>query len=191
MTGAHRIALLVLVLAAWAGTVRADGGVVVASGHAGALRASILVSPTPLRSGPAEWSVLLQDKSGAPVLDAEVELELQRQGAPGQHSGEHGGQHSGKHGSHRVVALQRADSANRLLYSARVDLPEPGTWRVALRVTGGEGGRLDFEVPVGPAQSAAAEHWRALALPPLALGLFALHQWLHLRGRRRLPRSAA
>ena len=171
-----RIAMLALVLAAWAGAARADGGAVVASGRAGSLRASVLVSPTPLRAGPAEWSVLLQDADGAPVLDAEVELELHRPGG------------SGGHHARRVVSARREASANRLLYSAVVDLPEPGTWRVALRVTRGERGRLDFEVPVAPARGRALEHWRALSLPPIALGLFALHQWLSRRKRRRPSR---
>ncbi len=177
MAGSRRIALLALVLAAWAGAARADGGVVVASGQAGALRASVLVSPTPLRSGRAEWSVLLQDASGAPVLDAEVEIELHRHGA------------AGGHGSHRVVRARREASANRLLYSVLVDLPEPGTWRVTLRLTRGERGQLGFELPVGPARGGAAEHWRALLLPPVALGLFALHQWLSLGQRRRARRN--
>ncbi len=174
-----RIALLALVLAAWAGAARADGGGVVASGRAGPLRASVLVSPTPLRAGPAEWSVLLQDAGGAPVLDAEVELELHRHGASGHHA-------------HRVVAARREASTNRLLYSALVDLPEPGSWRVALRVTRGEHaqlGQLGFELPVGPATGRAVEHWRALLLPPVALGLFALHQWLSRGERRRARRN--
>jgi len=170
-----RIALLTLVLAAWAGAARADVGGVVASGRAGPLRASVLVSPTPLRAGLAEWSVLLQDAGGAPVLDAEVELELHRHGASGHHAP-------------RVVAARREASANRLLYSALVDLPEPGTWRVALRVTRGEHGQLGFGLPVGPATGRAVEHWRALSLPPIALGLFALHQWLS-RGERRRARK--
>jgi len=169
------IALLVLVPALWAGAARADVGGVVASGRVGPLRASVLVSPTPLRAGLAEWSVLLQDASGAPVLDAEVELELHRQGASGHHA-------------HRVVAARREASTNRLLYSALVDLPEPGTWQVALRVTRGEQHQLSFELPVGPATGRAGEHWRALALPPVALGLFVLHQWLSLGERRRTRR---
>ncbi len=177
MAGSRRNALLALVLAGWAGAAQADGGVVVASGPVGALRASVLVSPAPLRSGPTEWSVLLQDAGGAPVLDAEVELELHRPGG------------SGGHHARRVVSARREASANRLLSIAVVDLPEPGTWRVALRVMREEGGRLDFEVPVGPARGRAAAHWRALALPPVALGLFALHQWLSRRERRRARRN--
>ena len=166
-------------LALWAGGATADGGVVVASGPVAALRASVLVSPAPLRSGPAEWSVWLQDASGAPVLDAEVEFELQRHGVSGHHS-------------RRVVAARREASANRLLYSALVDLPEPGSWRVTLRVTRGEHGelgQLGFELPVGPATGRAGEHWRALSLPPIALGLFALHQWLSRGERRRARRN--
>ena len=163
-------------LALWAGGATADGGVVVASGPVAALRASVLVSPAPLRSGPAEWSVLLQDASGAPVLDAEVEFELQLHGVSGHHS-------------RRVVAARREASANRLLYSALVDLPEPGTWQVVLLVTRGEHGRLGFELPVGPATGRAVEHWRALSLPPIALGLFALHQWLSRGERRRARRN--
>ncbi len=175
MAGSRNMTLLALVLAAWAGAAaRADVGGVVASGRAGPFRASVLVSPTPPRAGPAEWSVLLQDAGGAPVLDAEVELELHRHGASGHHA-------------HRVVAARREASTNRLLYSALVDLPEPGTWQVALRVTRGEHGQLGFELPVGPATGRAGEHWRALSLPPIAHGLFALHQWLS-RGERRRAR---
>jgi hypothetical protein len=152
---------VVLVLAAQVGTAFADGGVVVASGAAGALRASVLISPAPLRAGPTEWSVLLQDAGGAPVLDGHVGLEI----------------------GDRVVPAQRDASTNRLLYTARVDLSEVGTVPVALHVT--DHGRLDFEVTVGAARGRGAEHWRVLAIPPVALALFALHQWLRLRERRR------
>jgi len=93
-------------LALWADAAGADGGVVVASGRVGALRASVLVSPVPLRAGPVEWSVLLQDAEGAPVLDAEVELELH---GPGGAAG---------HAAHRVVVARRETSSNRLLYGA-------------------------------------------------------------------------
>ena len=160
-------------------TASADGGVVVARGRVGHLDCTVLVAPAPLRAGRAEWSILLRDPETAEVvLDAEVELELRRARAG-----------TGP-GLQRATAT-RAASDNRLLYSARIELPQPGSWQAVARVrrAGGEA-RFGFEVAVAPALGALREHWRALALPPLALGLFALHQWLVLAsGARRRQRG--
>jgi len=171
-----------LLLAVWpAAEAGADGGVLVARGRVASLDCTVLAAPAPLRAGLSEWSVLLQRAADASVvLDAEVELELSRT-------------QSGAAQGHRLVAsATREASDNRLFYTARLRLPDAGDWHGSVRVRSAEGeGALAVEVVVAPGVGPLREHWRALGLPPLALGLFGLHQWLVLgRTARRARRSA-
>jgi hypothetical protein len=171
-----------LALVVWpAAEAGADGGVVVARGRVASLDCTVLVAPAPLRAGLSEWSVLLQRAADAGVvLDAEVEIELRRTESGAAHA-------------HRLVAsATRQASANRLFYTALLHLPEAGGWHGSVRVRSAEGeGALVVEVGVAPGVGPLREHWRALGLPPLALGLFGLHQWLVLgRTAPRAGRSA-
>ena len=56
---------------------RGDLGVLVADGNAGPYRVSVLVAPVPVRAGPSQWSVLVQDAGGNPVDAAEVSLDVE------------------------------------------------------------------------------------------------------------------
>jgi hypothetical protein len=148
---------------------RADGGVVLAEGPAGPFEITVLASPSPLRAGPSEWSVLVRRSSdGEIALDARVEIVL---GA--------GGASFPPHGSTIAVEATRSTSANRLLHTARLDRIADGSQRAEVRVRDGQSaGSLSFEVSVAPARSPWEQQWRSLALPPVALALFAIHQML-------------
>jgi hypothetical protein len=154
-------ALLALLLALAPATVVADGGRVVASGAAGPFTVTVFAAPVPLRAGDADLSVLVQDGEGRPLLDARVDLLLRR---PGD-------------GAARRVPATRRAATNRLLYAAPVPLPDPGAWRVEVAVRRGtEAGTLAATLDVGPRRSPLAAHWPWLALPPVAIALFALGQ---------------
>jgi hypothetical protein len=139
-----------------------DGGLLRASEAAGPLVVSIFTAPTPLRVGPADVSIMVQatDDHSA-VLDAEVQVVL------------HGP------GVERTATATRAAATNKLLYAALLDLPAPGHWTLAAEVrAGARRAHVSCEVDVAPALPPALAFWPYLALPGLAIALFALHQWL-------------
>jgi len=169
----------VCALLAWAGAARADGQALVTRGTAGGYELTVLASPAPVRAGFVEWSVLVRDLADGSVrLDVPIGLTLRRVGDPA--------------GSDSPLRAQpiRAASTNRLLSTAAVELPAAGRWRIAARVLdAASGGAFEFEIEVAPAAGVVSEHWRALAVAPLAVGCFALHQWLVYRPRVRRERA--
>jgi hypothetical protein len=162
----------VLALAAAAAPVCADGGVVSLRADAGAVRITLLCAPAPLRQGPVELAVLLQDRaSGEPILDADVALRLVPAGG----------------GTPIAVRAVRGTDANRLLYAARFALPAPGRFRVAVRAAGtGFDEEAEGELRALPPASVWRLHWPALALPVAGIALLALHQFLSLRRSSRV-----
>ena len=71
-------------LGLWCTTALADGGTVRLSQRLGADRITVFTSPTPLRAGPVDVSVLVQDaETGAPIPGAEVEVGLEPLDRPG------------------------------------------------------------------------------------------------------------
>jgi hypothetical protein len=80
---------------------------------------TVFTSPAPLSAGPADISVLLQNRNGLDaVLDANVSLML-RAGCSDAESQAHSTQ---------------AQARNKLLYAAPVNLAEAGKWKIAVTV---------------------------------------------------------
>lgn len=139
-----------------------DGGLVRLHAGAGPYTVTVFSQPTPLRAGPVDLSVLVQERDGGtPRLDAQVTLRL-RQGD-----------------ALLDVPATRAAATNKLLYAALFTLPAPGPWEVTVTV---DGAPLAFTMQAGEAASPLWAFWRYLALPFVALGLYALHQWRRHRG---------
>lgn len=165
-----------LCLVVWGAAAGADGGAPLRSGPAGPVRVSVWVSPLPLRAGVSEWSVLVLDAEGSAVPGMTVEIALRSSSSPGAASA--------------VVHAEPAGPSGTP-YIARLRLPAAGIWQALLRVRGpAGGGELAFDLAAAPEASALAAHGRALALPAVALGLFAIHQWLRLRRRPTVPANA-
>ena len=72
----RRAALAVAVLLLSAPAAWPDGGVVRSRETRGGLVVTVFTAPDPLRAGPQDVSVLVQDPSGTPVLHAEVTRDL-------------------------------------------------------------------------------------------------------------------
>lgn len=145
-----------------------DGGLVRATESSGPFVITVLTSPTPLRAGPADVSVMVQHRdTSAPVLDARVSLVLGRRddaGAP------------------IAVAVTRAQATNKLLYAAPVEVPAAGVWDAAVSVERGDDrARVGVALDVETARPGGWAVWPYLALPPAAVAVFALHQWLRRR----------
>src|SRR5947199_7831416 len=60
--------------------LRADGGAVRLREQAGAYQVTVFTSPTPLRAGPVDVSVLVQDAAGECVPEARVAVRLAARG---------------------------------------------------------------------------------------------------------------
>jgi hypothetical protein len=187
------LALSLVPFAVAAAPARADGNLAVASGEAGPFRVDVLAAPSPPRIGATQWNVLVRDlASGAPVLDAEVELALHPAtatssavcGAPELGMSMSFGDASGG----ARLRAPRAAAAKRVLHSARFELGAAGDWVGVVRVRRGElAGELEFRVEVAPTEPPLVAHARAFALPLLALSLFGLHQWRARGDPRKLP----
>jgi hypothetical protein len=165
-------ALLACALAVASGTWRAyaDGGTIRVVAPVGAYVVTVFSAPEPLRVGAADVSVLVQDRaSGSPLLDAQVTLEVLPPGGDA---------------TPRRLEATHAAATNKLLHAARVDIDRPGTWTVRVSVyRGSDAVEVQGTLPVIAPASTLSDIWPYLALPPLAVALYALRARL-LRRRR-------
>jgi hypothetical protein len=164
----------------------ADGGAVIARQTANDLRVTVLASPVPLRAGPVDVSVLVQDGERA-VLDATVEVAWRSlsQSPPDwlppcctMDSG-----------PERIPA-SRAHSNNKFLYSAIVPVKSAGPSDLLVTVSrGGVEGSVTCPLQVRRALPPALAFWPWLLFPPVAIAGFALHQRL-VRSRQAGEKTA-
>jgi hypothetical protein len=160
---------LAVCLAAWPGLLPtqafADGGTVQLAQVIRGYRITVFTSPTPLRVGEADFSVLVQDaQSGAPLSDARVSFHL---GPSAQAKGI----------IHAVASY--AAATNKLLQAASVSLPAAGRWNAIVDIDGPYGSaHTQFPVEI----SGPLPRWRALwpwfSWPLAVVGLFGMRQWL-------------
>lgn len=154
---------VVLLLLVWLQpiAVRADGGVVRWSGRAGAYAVTVFTTPTPLRVGPVDVSVLVQEATTLrPMPDARVVLELTSPDRTSFH-----------------FAATREASANKLMTAAQFDWPCAGRWHVTARIDGKHGQeKAQFDVEVHDPLPHWQELWAWIALPFAVAGLYALLQ---------------
>jgi hypothetical protein len=160
-----------------ASPARCDGGRVRLLEPAGPFVVTVFSTPDPLRVGPADLSVLVQDRAGGePLLDVEVVLEV---GPP-----------PGVGGPPVRLAATREEATNKLLYAASFAPARAGAWSLVVTVRRGiEHGRVRGTLVVEPAASGLARIWAYLALPPAAVALYALRA--ALVRRRRAGHAAA
>ena len=171
-----RLTVLIVLVAASVRVARADGGMVQLRSDTGPFAITLFTSPSPARTGPVDFSVLVQNVSSLDsVLDADVSIRLSTDSEP-----------------EILVHPTRAQAQNKLLYAALVTLPRPGPWRATVTVR-----RRDIQISVSgqmevsPAGSGVTSYWGYIALAPLAIGVLAIREWLVRRqvqprhGRRR------
>jgi len=154
----------------------ADGGLVLLHQQSPPFVITVFESPTPPRSGPIDLSVLVQaSETLEPVLDADVQIELTRDGSQIQARATHD------------------QTQNKLLYAASVDLDDPGAWRYTVSVQAADRAlkpiAVSGDLAVAPEQPKLAAYGSYLALPFFCLAIFALHQWLRWR-QREIPQTS-
>jgi hypothetical protein len=164
-------ALLTIHLLVSLSPVRADGGTVRLSEVAGNYRITVFTSPTPLRAGLIDVSVLVQDaKTSGFVPDARVTITM----APLERPGE------------TVVQPASHEAAtNKTFQAAVVELPSAGWWNFVVEIDG-PSGRAETHLTIE-----AGEPWPGwvhflpwILWPLIPIGLFAMHQWLVRRRKR-------
>jgi len=142
----------------------ADGGTVLSRQESGSFVVTVFATPVPLRAGPIDLSVLVQRRDSLePVLDANVSIRLDGN-------------------SQIVAAATRSQAQNKLLYAASLNLPQPGAWMYTVSVNSPAGQATmsrGFQAD-GPAPPLAAYAFY-LAIPPVFIAIFMLHQWLSRR----------
>jgi hypothetical protein len=149
----------------------ADGGTVLIAADREEFRITVFASPAPLRPGPIDVSVLVQQRTiGNAVADAMIEVLLQPTGPKQQ--------------SLRAVATNDA-ATNKLFRAALFDLPQAGPWRVSTLVTIGKRQfRVEADVEAAPALPHVSDLWLWTGWPAVAIGLFAAHRGLVNRTKR-------
>jgi len=154
----------------------ADGGSLVLKQQAGPLTISVFGAPEPLRVGPTDLSVMVQQTSDhSTILDGTVKVHLIQSAASDI--------------SEIFASATHANATNKLLYAARVNLPKPGVWRLIADVESKRGeAEVAGEINVLGPQAPIITYWPYFALVPLIVMLFIINQWLK-RGRLKNPRA--
>ena len=152
-------------VAAWA-----DGGTVQMRQEAGGLVITVFTSPSPLSVGPADISVLLQNRDGLdPVLDANVHLILSDDAS----------------GIEFHALPTRAQARNQLLYAAPVMFARPGKWKIGVLVER-HGKEIAAEGILDVSTARAKVSYAGyIAFPPVVIVLFVIRERLIRRRTRR------
>jgi hypothetical protein len=142
----------------------ADGGRLRIHAQAGPFTVSLFTTPDPLRVGQADFSAAIErrDVDGLEE-DAQVTFVLTPEDG---------------HGTPIALRATRAAATSRFLDAANFSLPHSGIWRVTVLVQkGADFGQCSTEVDVLPATLISNDLMWEIAIVPLAVLLFILHQW--------------
>jgi hypothetical protein len=169
------LSLILILLPTLVGIARADGGVVICQRTSGPLTITVFSTEMPLRPGPADLSVLLeQADEHSPILDGEVFFELTHETGM----------------SIRAEAT-RSQARNKLLYCSLIDLPLAGHWKMTVHARHGhDSAEVLQDLSVAASQPVFLSYWKLFALPVVIGLLFITNQWLHGRKKRVPARSA-
>jgi hypothetical protein len=143
----------------------ADGGTVRLSEQKGNYRITVFTAPIPLRAGPVDLSVLVQDAdTGELVSEVQVTIKAVRSGSPD------------------IAFRHRAtteSATNKLYYAATFDLPEPGWYSVEVFIDGVLGkAQVRFELEAAEPLPSWLAMLPWVGWPVLAILLFSIHQLL-------------
>ena len=157
-----------VMLAMGAAAARADGGAMLLHQDAGSFTITLFAAPQPLRTGDADLSVMVQDRtSGEVLLDPAIDVTV----APESPSA-----------SPQTVRLAKGQASNRLLQACTVHFSTAGRWHLALLIRrGNDQAQLSTDCTVEPNHSRATLVWFYILLPVGVILLFVIHQFLKLR----------
>ena len=153
-----------------ASALLADGGTLRLSKVSGPYRLTLFTSPTPLRAGPIDVSVIVCDAAtGERLPDARVKIRLAPAGQP----------------EDATTRLATTDHATTKFFQmASFDLPRPGPWMVAADVDGPRGpARVATQLEIAPSLPRWIDRVGWIALPLLPIALFAAREYGRSRQR--------
>jgi hypothetical protein len=149
-----------------------DGGVIVGRADWGDLNATVFASPAPLRAGPTDFSVLVQ-KQGQTELDAKVRLRWTSLGTETEWLPPCCSMKTDL----GTVTAKRGHSGNQLLFGTVLAIPTSGPGKLDIEVEhAGEIRHASLELSAGKPPAAPTRYWPWLAITPLAILGFLLHQ---------------
>lgn len=154
----------------------ADGGTLRLSEQKGDYRIAVFTSPTPLRAGPVDISVLIENAAThEPLSDVRVSFEAVCRERPG------------------VVIRRTATNeaaTNKLFQAAMLDLNEPGSWHLEVSLDGPLGTtQIGLDVEAAQPLPKALAMWPWLTWPALPILFFGAHQLLARRTSHALRRA--
>jgi len=165
---------------------RADGGIIRLREAQGPFMVTVFSSPEVAAGGLADVSVLVQEReTGKIMLDADVNLTLSP--PDGQATKQSNGLCGLSTAAMRLpdgnnpasVRATREQASNKLLYAAPAELNAPGDWKLHVLVSHrADIARFDCLLPVTLRSGKLTGVWPYLLLPPLAVAVFAMNQWL-------------
>lgn len=163
-----RLCLAGVVAATSTTAARGDGGALRACERVGPYQIAVFTSPTPLRAGFVDISVLVQDAAtGALATDVQVVVRV---------------------GARHYPATTGA-ATNKLFRAAHFEWPTPERCAVEISVEGPRGAAaVHLDVEVAAALPRWQEMWPWFSWPALAIALFVGHQ---AATRRRCQSGAA
>jgi hypothetical protein len=151
--------------------LRADGGSVRLSEQQGKYRITVFTAPTPVRAGPVDVSVLVQEAAtGELAPGVRVMIKLERPESAGW--------------TLQYPATTEA-ATNKLFHAATFDLPEPGCYLVEVQIDGDLGeAQVRFELSADEGSPQWPSMWACVGWPVVAILLFGVHQRLVRRRSR-------
>ena len=173
-TFALACALALLGVHDWVSLALANGGVTqVSRARVGPYVVSVSTSPSPIRVGPVDVSVTVEQPGSLDfVLDAKVLVTVESLTQPGQ-----------------ILTFEATHerATNKLLYAADVRLAATGQWRIGVQVSGAAGqGNTEFMIEASEASLLDAPLFRIAMLFVVS---FVVLLWLRLRAPRRAART--
>jgi putative membrane protein len=141
-----------------------DGDVVRLQGASGPFQVSVFGEPGSLAAGPTDLAVLVQDRnSGGVILGADIDLAVQSAGGRPT----------------TIVRATRAESTNKLVEAATVDVPAAGPWNLRVFVRQGSSqGALATTLDVAPPAAENSFNWGYLVALGVGASVFILHRML-------------
>ncbi len=148
-------------LAMWPSLANADAGAIRGSKRDATHQITVFTDPTPLRAGPVDVSVFVQDAdTGQPILGNKIDVAI----APHDHpSGE------------IYLEATSAAASNKLFQAANFDLPHAGWWTFTVNFDRpGDSMYLDFEVNAVDSIPNWVSLWSWFCWPFGVVALFAM-----------------
>jgi hypothetical protein len=136
----------------------ADGGTVRFSALRDGKTVTVFTSPTPPCTGIVDVSIFVQDAgSGQPISDLPITVRA----------------HSIRSGERISFPATTEAATNKLMRSALLELPEPGTWHVVVE---GFTPPVEFDLEIAEPLPAWLEMWPWICWPVVPIALFCVHQ---------------